>query len=110
MSDTLSLIEMTKRSARDIIKRPIITEKSYGGLPDNQYTFEVDRRANKIEIRRAVEEIFKVNVLKVNTVKVAGKKRRFGRRVTTTSQWKKAVVTLKEGQKISLGGIEYFEQ
>lgn len=93
------------RTARDIIVKPIITEKSMDNTAMNKYTFKVAPGVNKIEIRKAVEEIFNVNVTNVNTVSVKGKKRRRGRYVGTTSPWKKAVVTLKEGQK-----IEAFEQ
>jgi large subunit ribosomal protein L23 len=75
------------------------------GTALGKYTFRVADGANKIEIRKAVEEIFNVNVKSVNTVSVRGKKRRRGRYLGTTSEWKKAVVTLKEGQK-----IEAFEQ
>lgn len=84
-----------------IIKRPIITEKS-GKLARlyNQYTFEVDRRANKVQIKQAVEEAFEVDVLGVNTYIVPGKRRRWGRRVIRKPAWKKAIVTLYPGQKI----------
>ncbi len=79
-----------------------------------QYTFVVHPEATKTQIRHAVEEIFKVNVLAVNTVNVRGKSRTFarkGRRTTgRQSDWKKAIVTIKPGQKIELGGVNYFEQ
>jgi large subunit ribosomal protein L23 len=80
-----------------VIKRPIIlTEKSRllqeGG---NQVVFEVDRRANKIEIRNAVQSLFKVTVTDVNTLVIRGKMRRMGRGVAKTQNWKKAIVTLK---------------
>ncbi len=100
--------------ARDVIIAPMITEKSMTGTAVDQYTFEVDRRATKTQIRHAVAEIFKVDVLKVNTVSVQGKVKNFARRGTRThgrqSDWKKAIVTLKEGQKIELGGVNPFEQ
>jgi large subunit ribosomal protein L23 len=85
-----------------VIKRPIIlTEKSRvlqeGG---NQVVFEVDRRANKIEIRNAVQSLFKVTVTDVNTLVVRGKMRRMGRGVAKTQNWKKAIVTLKSGDSI----------
>ena len=100
--------------ARDVIIAPLITEKSMSGTSQQQYAFEVNPRANKTEIRRAIEEIFKVTVLKVNTVNVGGKTKNFARRATRTSgktpDWKKAVITLKPGQKIELGGVNYFEQ
>jgi large subunit ribosomal protein L23 len=85
-----------------VIKRPIIlTEKSRvlqeGG---NQVVFEVDRRANKIEIRNAVQSLFKVTVTDVNTLVIRGKMRRMGRGVAKTQNWKKAIVTLKAGDSI----------
>ncbi len=85
-----------------VIKRPIIlTEKSRllqeGG---NQVVFEVDRRANKIEIRNAVQSLFKVTVTDINTLVVRGKMRRMGRGVSKTQNWKKAIVTLKQGDSI----------
>lgn len=89
-----------------VIKRPLIlTEK--GSLlreESSKYLFEVDQRANKIEIKRAVETLFKVGVLDVNTMIVRGKNRRMGRTWAKTRNWKKAVVTLKEGES-----IEFFE-
>jgi large subunit ribosomal protein L23 len=100
--------------ARDIIIAPLITEKSMGGTAVSQYTFEVHPRATKTQIKLAVQEIFKVSVLKINTVNVGGKLKNFARRGVRTSgkqsDWKKAVVTLKPGQKIELGGVNYFEQ
>ncbi|NLL47401.1 MAG: 50S ribosomal protein L23 [Firmicutes bacterium] len=90
--------------ARDILKRPIITEKSTDLMADNKYTFEVDMRANKVQIKEAVEQIFKVEVEKVNTLKVKGKLRRMGRHEGYTSDWKKAIVTLKPGQSIEVFG------
>jgi large subunit ribosomal protein L23 len=88
-------------NAYEVIRRPVITEKS-GKLADlyNQYTFEVDRRANKIQIKQAIEEAFEVEVLGVATSIVPGKRRRFGRRVIRKPAWKKAVVTVYPGQEI----------
>ena len=85
-----------------VLKRPIVTEKS-GDQPEgmSRYTFEVDLRATKQEIRRAVEELFHVEVMDVNTLRVRGKARRFGRVMGRTSDRKKAVVTLAAGQTIS---------
>ncbi|MBI2264367.1 MAG: 50S ribosomal protein L23 [Armatimonadetes bacterium] len=97
-------------SARDIIVRPIVTEKTMVGLQSNKYTFEVADRANKVEIRKAVEGIFKVRVLKVTTSTVRGKARGSGRTRGKTPDWKKATVTLKEGDKIAIKGVEIFEQ
>ena len=100
--------------ARDVIVSPRITEKSMADALVNQYTFSVHPHATKTQIRHAIEEIFKVSVLKVNTVNVRGKPRNFARRGVRTSgkqsDHKKAIVTLKAGQKIELGGVNYFEQ
>jgi large subunit ribosomal protein L23 len=100
--------------ARDVILSPRITEKAMARSLEAQYTFTVHPAATKTQIRHAVESIFNVNVVKVNTVNVRGKSRNFARgRVRTSghrSDFKKAVVTLKSGQKIELGGVNYFEQ
>lgn len=90
--------------ARDIIKRPIVTEKSTDLMADNKYTFEVDLRANKIQIKSAIEEIFDVKVSRVNTSRVRGKLRRMGRHEGYTSTRKKAVVTLEPGHSIEVFG------
>jgi large subunit ribosomal protein L23 len=88
-----------------IIKRPLVTEKSsVQKEASNQVTFEVHPEANKIEIRKAVEALFKVKVLKVHTANFEGKKKRLGKHQGKRSDWKKAVVTLKTGDK-----IEFFE-
>ena len=86
----------------EILRRPVITEKSTMLGDRGQYVFEVARAANKIEIKRAVEVVFKVDVEAVNVSHVRGKMRRMGRSVGMTSNWKKAVVTLRHGQKIEL--------
>lgn len=91
--------------AQDIIIRPIVTEKGMMGIAAKKYTFEVAKAANKIEIAKAVEELFKVKVAKVNTVNVRGKFRRQGRFEGYTKAWKKAYVTLTEDSK----SIEFFE-
>ena len=86
-----------------ILKRPVFTEKSTRLQErDNCYVFEVAAGANKVEIRKAVEAIFDVHVLKVNTQNVPGKMRRFGSGYGRTPAWKKAMVTIKEGEAISL--------
>lgn len=91
----------------DIIKRPIITEKSIAlKEQNNKYTFAVDPKANKIEIKEAVEAIFNVKVLSVNTLNVAGKAKRMGKYEGTTSAYKKAIVELAEGQTIEAFNIE----
>ncbi|MEO6991930.1 MAG: 50S ribosomal protein L23 [Candidatus Baltobacteraceae bacterium] len=100
--------------ARDVILAPLITEKSMAGTLSQQYSFEVHPRATKTQIRLAVQEIFKVTVTRVNTVNVGGKVKNFARRGVRTSgqqsDWKKAIVTIAPGQKIELGGVNYFEQ
>jgi len=90
--------------ARDIVLRPVISEKSYDLIDKNRYTFEVDKRATKPQIARAIEEIFDVSVMAVNTMKVHGKPKRQGYTKGHRPSWKKAVVTLKEGDR-----IEFFE-
>ena len=94
-----------ERTAQDIIVRPIITENSMDGLANRKYTFRVDKSANKIEIRKAVEKLFGVKVEKVNTISVKGKKKRMGRSEGYTSDWKKAIVTLTADSKT----IEFFD-
>lgn len=89
----------------DIIRRPIITEQSMDQAADRKYTFEVAKDANKIEIKKAVEEIFKVEVEKVTTMNYNGKPKRQGVFAGKRADWKKAVVKLKEGSKT----IELFE-
>ena len=91
--------------AQDIIIKPIITEESMKGAADRKYTFQVAKDANKIEIAKAVEELFGVEVCKVNTISVRGKFRRQGRVGGFTASSKKAVVTLTAASK----GIEFFE-
>jgi len=92
-------------AAQDIIIRPIITEKSMIGATEKKYTFEVAKKANKIEIAKAVEEIFGVKVANVNTINVRGRLRRQGRHQGYTRAWKKAYVTLTQDSK----NIEFFE-
>lgn len=91
--------------AYDVIKRPILTEKSYSAIPTKKYVFEVSMDANKVEIKNAVEEIFGVEVLKVNTVIVKGKEKTRGRIVGHTSDYKKAYVELTDSSKT----IEFFD-
>lgn len=85
-----------------VLVRPVITEKNTLLNEQGKYVFEVAPHANKIEIKRAVEEIFKVNVTGVNVLHVPGKQRRVGRHTGMTRSWKKAVVTLQPGQRIEL--------
>ena len=78
----------------DIIIRPIVTEKSNDGLQNGKYTFEVAKKATKIQIAEAVEKLFEVKVLKVNTINMNGKQKRVGVHIGKTSDWKKAIVTI----------------
>ena len=87
------------KSPYDIIRRPIITERTSDMMADKKYVFEVDRRVNKTEIKQAVESIFKVKVSDVNTINVPGKPKRYGRYSGYTSEWKKAIVTLSPDSK-----------
>ncbi len=94
-------------NARDIIVRPIITEKSMKIMDaENKITFEVAKGANKTEVRQAIEEIFNVKVVKVNILNQRPKTKRMGRYVGQTSAVRKAIVTLAEGQEIKLFGEE----
>jgi large subunit ribosomal protein L23 len=89
--------------ARDIIIRPVITEHSYDGMEYGVYTFEVAKEANKIEIAKAVEELFDVKVVKVNTMNVKAKPKRYRYQTKGyTKTWKKAMVTVADGQSIEL--------
>jgi large subunit ribosomal protein L23 len=93
------------KELQKIIRRPMVTEKSTQQKDANrQYVFEVDRNANKIEIQSAIERLFKVKVLKVRSCNVLGKVKRLGRRFGKRPDWKKAIVTLKEGDR-----IDFFE-
>ncbi|MGI6031797.1 MAG: 50S ribosomal protein L23 [Coriobacteriales bacterium] len=90
--------------AREIIIRPIITERSFDMQEYNRYTFEVAKSASKIEIAKAIEEIFDVHVTKVNTVNVKSKPKRMRYIAGRTRTWKKAIVTLAEGDTIEVFG------
>jgi len=89
---------------RDIILSPVVSEKSYGAVVDKRYSFYVDIRANKDKIKRAIEQIFDVEVLKISTINVKPKPKRLGRSVGKSARRKKAVVTLRKKDK-----IEFFE-
>lgn len=95
---------MTK-TAQDIVIKPVITEDSMERLQSGKYTFEVAKTANKVEIAKAVEELFGVKVAKVNTMNYEGKLKRMGRYEGRRASWKKAIVTLKPESK----AIEFFE-
>ncbi len=90
------------KDPRDILKKPVVTEKSTSLLQDNKYTFVVDPAANKTEIKQAVESIFKVKVTKVNTLRVKGRIKRVRNIPGKTPDYKKAVVTLRAGDKIEI--------
>ena len=90
--------------AHSIIIRPIVSERSYDLMEQNKYTFEVARDANKYQIKDAIEELFSVKVDRVNTINVKPKKKRVRYVAGYTRQWKKAVVTLKEGETIEIFG------
>ena len=89
----------------DIIVSPMLTEKSYDGIQSKRYTFKVDKRATKTQIKVAIEDIFGVKVEKVNTANYDGKKKRMGRYEGMTSSYKKAIVQLSKDSK----PIEFFE-
>ncbi|MEF2969052.1 50S ribosomal protein L23 [Paenibacillus sp. M1] len=93
------------KDPRDIIKRPVITERTAEYMNELKYVFEVDIKANKTEIKKAVEAIFNVKVSNVNTLRVPAKPKRYGRHFGYTPEWKKAFVTLAEGSK----PLEFFE-
>jgi large subunit ribosomal protein L23 len=84
----------------DVLKRPIVTEKTTLQGEQGRYTFEVDLRANKHQVKEAVEKIFGVDVVSVNIIKMPGKSRRYGRHMSKAHAWKKATVRLAEGQSI----------
>ena len=93
------------KEPQSVIRRPLVTEKSTRQKEaGRQYAFEVDPKANKVEIEHAVERLFKVKVLHVRTTNVLGKIKRLGRRYGKRPDWKKAIVTLKEGDR-----IDFFE-
>ncbi len=80
--------------AEEVIIKPIVTERSSEGIQEGKYTFKVNKKATKVEIAKAVEKLFEVKVLKVNTVNVRGKEKRVGAHVGMTPSWKKAIVTI----------------
>lgn len=89
-------------NVNEILIKPLVTEKNTMLGPLGKYTFEIDRRATKRQVKEAVETIFKVSVTAVNVIKVPGKTRRVGTSVGQTSPWKKAIVTLQSGQRIEI--------
>lgn len=91
-----------EKDPREIIIRPIVTEHSYDVMDENVYTFEVARDANKIEVKKAIEKIFDVKVVKVNVLNVKPKPKRVRYQRGYTRNWKKAMVTLAEGDSIEI--------
>ncbi|MGL4772786.1 MAG: 50S ribosomal protein L23 [Clostridium sp.] len=89
----------------DIVRKPVITEKSMAAMAENKYTFVVHISANKVQIKKAIEEVFGVKVANVQTIRTMGKTKRMGVHVGKRADFKKAIVTLAEGSK----GIEFFE-
>lgn len=90
--------------ANDVLIRPLITEKTTGMMQENKYTFIVPLTVNKVQVRQAVEQVFKVKVLSVNTIRVMGKVKRMGKNSGKRSDFKKAIVKLAPGER-----IEFFE-
>ncbi|MEA1974942.1 MAG: 50S ribosomal protein L23 [Bacillota bacterium] len=90
------------KTSYDIIIKPIVTEASMANIEVNKYTFKVRKDVNKTEIKKAIEELFSVDVVKVNTLMVKGKVKRLGRTEGRRPNWKKAIVTLAPGSKIEL--------
>ncbi|WP_139492795.1 50S ribosomal protein L23 [Brevibacillus dissolubilis] len=93
------------KSLHDVIKRPVITERTTDMMAEKKYVFEVPLKANKTEIKLAVEKVFGVKVDKVNTIRVAAKPKRYGKYAGYTSEWKKAIVKLTADSK----DLEFFE-
>jgi len=90
------------RTSHDVIKHMIRTEKGSGLLVQNKYFFKVDKRSNKVEVKKAIEDIYKVKVDNVHTMNVRGKKKRVRFREGMTSSWKKAIVTLQPDNRIEV--------
>lgn len=93
------------KNPRDIIKRPVITERTSEFIDRKKYVFEVELKANKTEIRQAIEQIFKVKVVNVNTLRMPAKPKRYGKHSGYTSEWKKAIVQLSDDSK----PLDFFE-
>ena len=108
MTKVLNSVADLHYTVHNVILRPVITEKSMAQNSDNKYTFLVSLRANKIDIRNAVEALF--NVTRVTTVRMKGKMKRRGRTFSKRPDYKKAYVTLAEGQVIEVGGAPLFER
>jgi large subunit ribosomal protein L23 len=107
MADSTATVEAKKDvvkldtgDAYRILIKPIVSEKSYTMAPGGKFVFKVNRKANKLSIRKAIEAVYDVHVTRVNTLNVEGKSRAFGKTRGTTAPWKKAIVTLKTGETI----------
>ena len=96
---------MNTKDHHSVLMRPIVSEKGYSEGQKGKYRFEVARKASKIDIKNAVEKLFKVHVLKVNVINMLGKARRLRMHAGFTSDWKKAIVTLRDGEH-----IDYYER
>lgn len=90
------------RNPHDVVLKPVVTEKSIGLMEENKYSFIVNKDANKTEIKHSIQALFNVTVLDVTTMNVKGKMKRMGKHVGKTSDKKKAIVTLKDGDKIEV--------
>ena len=110
MSKVINSVADLHYTYHNVILRPVITEKSMAQSGDNKYTFMVDLKANKIEIRNAIEKLFNVRVVDVTTVRMRGKMKRRGRVFGKRSDYKKAYVKLLEGQTIEINGAPLFEK
>ena len=86
----------------EVLRRPLITEKNTSMQVNSKFVFEVDRNANKVQVKEAVEKAYEVKVVSVNVINVEGKMRRMGRNQVKGPSWKKAIVTLEQGQTIEL--------
>lgn len=94
--------KINSRSALFLIKQAWITEKSGSLAPQRKYIFKVNNKANKTEVKKAIESIYGVNIQSVNVINIKGKEKRLGKSIGKTSNYKKAIITLKEGQKIDI--------
>lgn len=99
---SVTAVRVEAQRLPDLIRRPIVTEKATIALEENKYTFEVDPRASKPDIKAAIESLFEVRVVKVNTHNPPAKQRRVGRFAGTRPKYKRAIVTLAEGDSITL--------
>jgi large subunit ribosomal protein L23 len=99
------------KAPQDIVLKPVITERSIDIMPNGKYTFRVAKDANKVEIAKAVEQLFSVEVIKVNTMNCTGRTRRMGRFEGKKADWKKAIVTINQNpdDKKTKSSIEFFD-